>query len=69
MTDSELDTPIWGAKPIGREAGLLKSDGKVDLRKTFYALEAGYLDADKIGRHWVTTPRRIRRQFAGNAAA
>ncbi len=67
MTDLELDTPIWGAEAIGRLAGVFKPDGTVDIRRTFYLLEADYLDADKVGRRWTSTPRRIRRQFAGDA--
>jgi hypothetical protein len=55
-----LDRPIWGAENIGREANLFKEDGSVDLRKTYFKLEKGYLDADKNGREWVTTPRRLR---------
>ena len=66
--DDHLDRPIYGAEPIGREANLLKDDGSVDLRKVYHALERGYLDADKFGRLWASTPRRIRRTFAGNAA-
>jgi hypothetical protein len=62
---NDLDRPIFGAEPIGREANLVDKDGNVDLRKTYYALERGYLDANKFGRTWVSTPRRIRRQFAG----
>jgi hypothetical protein len=54
------DRPIWGAEAIGREANILDEDGNVDLRKTYYKLEKGYLDADKNGREWVTTPRRLR---------
>jgi hypothetical protein len=64
----KLDVPIWGAQAIGREAGLIDDSGNVDLRKTFYALERGHIPASKVGRLWASTPRRIRRAFAGEAA-
>jgi hypothetical protein len=28
-------------------------------------LEEGHLPADKCGRDWVTTPRRLRKHFSG----
>ena len=59
LTD-DLDHPIWGAKAIGRAANLLKKDGSVNVRKAFYKLEKGYIDADKNGDEWVTTLRRLR---------
>ena len=67
-TEENLDRPIWGAKPIGFEAGLIDEDGNVDLRRTFYALEHGHIPADKKGRQWVSTRRRIRRAFSGQTA-
>jgi len=68
MLDEKLDKPLYGAEPIGRAAHLLDDHGKVDIRKTYYALERGYIDADKFGRVWVSTPRRIRRAFVGRDA-
>jgi hypothetical protein len=62
---SDLDAVIWGAVQIGREAGVLKDDGSVDVRRTFYLLQRGLLDADKFGQRYATTKRRIRNQFAG----
>jgi hypothetical protein len=67
-TENDSDVPVWGAEAIGRIAGVLKDDGSVDLRRTFYLLESGYLDADKFGRRWASTPRRIRRRFTGESA-
>ena len=58
--DEGLDTPIWNAETIGREAGLFKDDGRVDLRRTHYMLEKGLLPATKAGRQWTSTRRRIR---------
>ena len=68
MTDTQsenLDNPLWGAAAIGRAAGLIDRRGNVDLRRVFYQLEHGHLPADKKGRLWVSTPRRIRRAFSG----
>jgi hypothetical protein len=67
-THKNLDRPIWGAEKIGEEAGLVDEAGNVDLRRTFYALERGHIPAEKKGRLWVSTPRRIRRAFAGETA-
>lgn len=68
MSDENLDRPIWGAENIAREAGLVDDDGNVDVRKAFYLLEKGLLPGTKVGRLWASTPRRIRRAFAGEAA-
>lgn len=65
MLDEKLDQPLYGAEAIGRAAHLFNDVGEVDTRKTYHALEKGYLDADKFGRQWVTTLRRIRRAFVG----
>ena len=67
IEDKDLDKPLWGAEAIGRQAGLLNDDGSVNFRATFYALERGNLPAIKIGKRWVTTLRRLRRAFAGEA--
>jgi hypothetical protein len=67
-TAKNLDRPLWGAEAIGREANVVDDDGNVDLRKTFYLLEKGRLPGTKVGRLWTSTPRRIRRIFAGEDA-
>ncbi len=59
-----LDRPIWGVKEIGREAGLFKEDGEVNLRRTYYLLQNKRLGASKIGRIWTATPRRIQDAIA-----
>lgn len=64
-SDDKLDRAIYGAEPIGRAANIVDNKGKVDVRKTFYALERGYIPADKFGRRWVTTLRRIRSAYVG----
>jgi len=65
MEDTKLDKPLYGAEAIGRTAHLVDDKGNVDIRKTYHALEQGYIDASKFGRQWVSTPRRIRRAFVG----
>jgi hypothetical protein len=63
-----LDRPLWGGEAIGREANVVDDDGNVDIRKVYYLLENHLLPADKVGKAWVSTPRRIRRVFAGEPA-
>jgi hypothetical protein len=72
VTTKNLDSFIYGAREIGRAADLYLRDKngktvldkngnpKVDVRKAHYALEKGYIDADKFGRIWRTTRSRIR---------
>jgi uncharacterized glyoxalase superfamily protein PhnB len=48
----ELDRWIYGAKNIGIIVDLPE-------RKAFYALEKGRLSADKFGRTWRSTKRRL----------
>jgi hypothetical protein len=57
----DLDQYIYCVESIGRVANIVKDDGSVDVRGTYYALEKGYIDADKFGRKWRTTPRRVLR--------
>jgi hypothetical protein len=47
-----LDTPVWGAKNIAKIINR-------NERQTFHLLEAGRIDATKIGSQWQSTPRRI----------
>jgi len=54
-----LDRPVHRAEEIARILNLVKEDGSLDLRRTFYVLEKGYVDADKWGRLWTSTPRRL----------
>jgi len=54
-----LDLPVYTAAEIALVLNLIDDDGKPDLRRTFYVLEKGYVDADKWGRIWVSTPRRL----------
>ena len=63
---NDPDDAVHGAEAIGKVAGLFDEDGNVDLRRTYHALERGYIDASKFGRLWVSTRRRIRAAFAGD---
>ncbi len=56
----ELDRWIYGAKNIGIVVDL-------DERETYHALERGYLDADKFGRKWRSTKRRLLRPKSASA--
>ncbi len=60
--DLSLDAPIWGAANIAAEI-------RKPIAQTFYLLSKGLVDADKIGRQWVSTRRRLRDQFAGAKTA
>lgn len=57
----ELDRPLWGCKAIAEDIDRSQ-------RQTFYMLEAGHLPASKVGSLWVTTRRRLRDKFSGEAA-
>jgi hypothetical protein len=67
-TDDDLDRPLWNAEAIGRYANILHEDGNVDIRRTYYLLEKKLLPGSKVGQHWVSTPRRLRSVYAGEAA-
>jgi hypothetical protein len=56
----DLDRPIYGGGPISRAIDRTP-------RQTYWALEQGHLPATKLGRLWVTTPRRIRDWLNGIA--
>jgi hypothetical protein len=57
-----LDRPVWG---IERIAAILNMTPK----RCEHLLRAGALDADKFNRRWVSTPRRLLKQFAGKSSA
>jgi hypothetical protein len=60
-----LDMPIEGAEAFTRVYGWPPEREK----RVRYLLERGLIDADKVGRIWISTPRRLLRQFAGRASA
>jgi hypothetical protein len=53
-----LDQPVWGAEAIAKVLNR-------PVKQVRYGLERGRFDADKLGKSWVSTPRRLLRQFAG----
>jgi hypothetical protein len=59
--DAELDVPLWGAVAIG--LAINRSP-----RQTVYMLERGLIPASKVGKSWVTTPRRLRERLVGEVA-
>jgi hypothetical protein len=59
--DLTLDEPLYGAKAIGKCRYVQRN-----ANQTKYLLSNGLLDADKRGRLWVTTPRRLRDQLVGS---
>jgi hypothetical protein len=63
------DVLLNGAEAIGRALGFVDADGKVDLSKTYYVLERGYVSASKLGRKWISTRTRIRQAYTGEATA
>jgi hypothetical protein len=67
--DDDLDRPIRGARKIARVLNLLDDNGEPDPRKAFYALEKGYADADKFGKIWVSTKRRLLGPLVSRRAA
>jgi hypothetical protein len=58
--ETDLDTPIWGARNIAVAAGVLDEQGKPNMRRVYYLLEKQYLPASKVGRVYTSTPRRLR---------
>jgi hypothetical protein len=60
--DADLDTPIYGAGPIGQVVNLTE-------RQASHALASGYLDADKFGKKWRSTKRRLLKLPSGARGA
>jgi hypothetical protein len=52
IDDLDLDRPVYGARDIGAIVNLTE-------RQAHHALDKGYLDADKFGRKWRSTKRRL----------
>jgi hypothetical protein len=48
----DLDKPVWGAAAF---ADIINQK----ITQTNYLLSQRRLDADKVGRKWVSTPRRL----------
>lgn len=58
---SDLDRPIIGAEAIAKVVG------EPNVKKVYYRLALGLYDVDKLGRLYVSTPRRLLSQFAGRS--
>ena len=61
------DDLIWGGKGISIE--IFGNDAPKYVRKTFYLLERGLIDAEKIGDQWVGSRQRLRSRFHGGQVA
>ena len=56
------DRPLWGARAIGAEIDRTE-------RQAFYMLESGHLPGTKVGKTWVSTPRKLRERITGETEA
>jgi hypothetical protein len=54
-----LDRLVEGAEEIAFTTGLVDKNGQPKTRRAYYLLERKILDADKHGRIWSSTPRRL----------
>jgi hypothetical protein len=64
--NDDLDRPIWGAAKIAVEAGLIDdATGKPNMDRAYFLLRKKLLPADKIGRSYVSTRRRLRKIASG----
>ena len=61
------DDLIWGGKGISIE--IFGNDAPKYVRKTFYLLERGLIDAEKIGDQWVGSRQRLRSRFHNGQVA
>ena len=58
----QLDTPLWGARAIAEAMNLSE-------RQAWHKLEKGQLPAEKVGKIWVSTRRRLLGRVTGKAEA
>jgi hypothetical protein len=76
----DLDLPKFGAAEFARILKIQKPNGEPDVRRMFYLLECGYVDADKLSDEksedgkknkstWVSTTRRLLASFSRRNAA
>ena len=50
--DAQLDAPVWGAKGIAQVLNRT-------VRQAYHLLESGHVDADKVGKTWRSSIRRL----------
>ena len=62
------DRPVWGARAIALAAGLVDKHGKPRVRAAYHLLAVGLLPADRIGKSYISTPRRLRAIANGEAS-
>jgi hypothetical protein len=65
----DLDRPVWGARAIAIAAGLVDGRGKPRVRAAYHLLENKLLPADKVGKTYVSTTRRLRAVANGGAVS
>jgi hypothetical protein len=64
-----LDQVVEGAEEIALTMGLVDKNGRPRTRRAFYLLERGFVDADKHGRIWSSTARRLLKLPRANGEA
>jgi hypothetical protein len=57
-----LDLPVWGQEGIAKILNMTP-------KRCEHLLRGGAIDADKFNGRWVSTPRRLLKQFASPKAA
>jgi hypothetical protein len=67
LKDDHLDLPVWGARDIAVAANLVDKRGKPRVRAAYHLLEKKLLPADKVGKSYVSTARRLRSIANGQA--
>jgi hypothetical protein len=65
--NDDLDRNVWGAIDIAVAANLVDERGKPRVRTAYHLLSKGLLPATKVGKTWVSTPRRLRSIANGQA--
>ena len=65
--NSDLDTPIWGARALALAVRLVDKRGKPRERAAYHLLASKKLPAEKVGKTYVSTPRRLRSIATGQA--
>ena len=62
MSDHDENAPIWGVEEISKVL-------RRTPRATYYLIETRQLNVTKVGRSWVTTPRRLLAPIRGDEPA
>jgi hypothetical protein len=59
-SNADLDLPIWGATAIAEVLN-------VPVRRSYWLLENKLVPAERVGRRWVSTRRRLLTRIVGAA--